>query len=1523
MINISDKTIPVILSELFNNEIFYKLIIFESLDNDKFMNFIKRFKFKLDASEYKIVTLHGIYIKFKLESDQIEDYFEGEEISKLNIINITNKLRYTKLTNHDKFDSNDYVFHILELDYYKKNENFKQYIENEVLDVKMFNNIISIINKNSEIPYENLLDNTIQNLKIEQNKDVLTFLKLRNDQDEDGEYNERFKIFLNKKPSKLALYYKNDNMPFYKLNDKQYKLIPDLKDIHDKPITFKDEDYNYKYLFGPFTKIFIPIQPNDEIAQNMETIKTSLKDGKDVFVIGYGASGAGKTSTLVYLKTAEKSENGIVINICNQLSHIFKEIQLSSIELYEQTGTEQAKVIRSRPNKETYDFILDEEKNEFLLQNQIIHQNKHGMKDTKEFVQHAPIGDVIIHMIDNDRLIFGTTNNPRSSRSHALIFLKLKYKTPPHQSKDHVYLIIGDFAGVENKFECDKPEVIKRFSEIHVTRRNGAKTEKIYAYKASGGKSRKNKNKIKGGMIAQPQQSEQPQQAQVFDIPTIHEPIDSIQPYIYDFDKPEYRTQWNIDKQLFIKVFIIIKKYIRNFNLLTEDTFLKLSEQLTAFKNAGSIEAERIAHEAKVNKNIKDILDIITQFVTNIKFKEQFKSAQKTIFMELVKNTFESIEKIIKPYDKSLTIDTYIETIQTKYSINFSVGQTPLIPLITKSFEDIQDISLFDKIQTLYNDSSLLLLFLSKNCSSSVWRNIFGIDVNTFKQLMFIFYVLPAFIEANPLVGQVSKVNIFEGIGDTDRAQEIIDKFKDLYTNSEKNKLSLMSECTLRLNEGIFINKSLQDLRTIIKDIISEKNKGIVIPNFIGDCFDKYFKNDYFKSSKSTTSNISSVIINEIINEIFVPIEGQEKPQQEKEKETFKKDFLHNLIISIFCVFNISRGANNPPPTHYIDINKLKYIFKNDKKNNQITQILIDELAIVKQLITTLGIDFSESPEYDDLKFITSPSKNKKFLGYIQYFNNFIDNFNAPSAVGTLDFLDSLAKYNTIDNICRIDSDFRTASDEGSKNSVQSSGKDEKIDTILKMNNMVQLYEENVVTENNFNSLIKKEQAESKQRERLQKKTKQNFDNGIQLIPEAPVVAPDAKPVALVSETVAEVAPVSKPEPEVVSDAATEVKPRVEPITNPVAVAVSEAAPLPESNPKPDPEAHSEAAALSDTTPKPEAPLSETLAEVAPVSKPEPVVAPEPKPNAEPTAGTQPNAAANKVVLKSEPQPEKAQTTEQLIEIAKNYNDAALNACLTLGDFYKTSDINKAIEYYEKAAVSYDDAYTKLSLLYLEQIKDVKNPTIINEIHYKLGLIYEFGKGVEQNYNTAQEHYETASKSGLIAAIRRLGIVFMKKGDYNNATQKLSDAYNKQDHGAVLCIVQLYELIKRKIGEKPENHEKIYALNQNIKALLEYGQTNNMLDIILFISKSKGEPFDTIKQTFIDKIKLYKPDDIGKIKENSKNDESAQFILGMMYDNGLIESEDKDKANYWYKKSYESEYSPAIFIIEEDPKQPI
>ena len=1494
--NLSHKTIPDILSELFKNEIFYKLIIFESLDNEKFMNFIKRFKFtdETKKTDYNIIELHGIYIKIVLDATQIESYFTAEEKIKIDAFNVTNKPRYTKLTGDDKLDTNDYVFHILELDYYRKNEKFKDYIEDEeeeVLNVAFFKNIVLIINKNSQTPYENLLDNTIQNLKIKQNKDVLTFLKLRNDQDEDGEYNDRFKIFLNKKPSKLALYYKNDNVPFYKLNGKKYELIHDLKDKDNNDIAFND--YKYKYLFGPFTKIFIPIQPNDEIAQNMETIKTSLEHGKDVFVIGYGASGAGKTSTLVYLKTEDKTENGIVINICNQLSDIFEEIQLSSIELYEQNGTEQAEVVRSRTNKDTYDFIFDKEKNEFLSKEKIIHQNKHGTKNIKDFTEKTPIGDVIIHMIDIDRLIFGTTNNPRSSRSHALIFLKLKYKIS--QSKD-VYLIIGDFAGVENKFECEKPEVIKRFSEIHVTRREGRGTKKIYAYQATGGKSRKNKNKIKGGMLlqenSQPQSEGQTQpqsqeKSKAFDIPTINEIIDTTQPYIYDFNKPEYRPQWNLDKQLFINVFIIIKTSTNDFQNLQENTFNYLTTQLTAFKNAGSIEAARIAHEAKVNKNIKDILGIITEFVTGIKFKEEFKPVNKPTLIDLLNNTFSRIETIIKPYDKAVTehIDAYIEKIKSTYNINVSIaqtGQSPLIPLITKSFEDIKDISLFDKIQTLYNDNSLILFFLNKNCKSSVWKNIFGVDDNTFKKLMFIFYVLPAFIEANPLVGQVSKVNIFEGIGDTDRAQEIINKFKELFINSEKNKTSLTKECTLRLNEGIFINKSLQDLRTIIKDIISEKNKGIVIPNFIGDCFDKYFKNDYFKSSKSTTLNISSVIINEIINEIFVPNETQEKTQQEKEKETFKKDFLNNLIISIFCVFNISRGANNPPPTHYIDINKLKYIFKIDKKNQQITKNLIDEINNVRKLITTLGIDFSDSPEYNNLTYINNTliiapvPKKTKFLGYIQSFNNFIDNFNAPSAVGTLDFLDSLAKYNTIDNICRIDSDFRHGSELDNPSNEQV---DTKIKNIFQMNNMIELYQENNHNENNFNSLIKKEQENINKSERIKRLQQRKI-------------------AAKSEETTPE------PEPEPKSEPKSEPKPN--------------AAKSEETAPEPEPNAGTPETKQEPNTGTPE-------------SKPEPKPKQEPKPNAgtqelKPNAGTPESKPEPepKSEPKSEPKPELpkiAQTTDQLIEIAEKYNDAALNACLTLGNRYKDQpeNLNQAIEYYEKAALSHTIAYTYLSTLYLKQIKNMQDPERISAIHYKLGLIYEFGKGVEQNYKTAKYHYETASNSDSnVAAIRRLGVVLMKMGEYDNAQTKLTEAYQKDDNGVILYIVQLFELMKQKIMNQNSQNPEIVALNKSIKELLEYGQSNSILDIILLISNSREENFDTIKKKFIELIKLYTSEDIDEIIENAKNDESSQFILGMIYDEGLIEQKkDEYKAKYWYKKSYESGYSPAEFILSE------
>jgi TPR repeat protein len=105
-------------------------------------------------------------------------------------------------------------------------------------------------------------------------------------------------------------------------------------------------------------------------------------------------------------------------------------------------------------------------------------------------------------------------------------------------------------------------------------------------------------------------------------------------------------------------------------------------------------------------------------------------------------------------------------------------------------------------------------------------------------------------------------------------------------------------------------------------------------------------------------------------------------------------------------------------------------------------------------------------------------------------------------------------------------------------------------------------------------------------------------------------------------------------------------------------------------------------------------------------------------------------------------------------------------------------------------------------------------------------------------------------------------------------------------------------------------------VTEAIQNIIEHGH-GNYAEIELEINNACLNPY--FKTSFKHGMPEGKKYTLTQIEENAKNDESAQFILGMIYDNGLIEqSIDKDKAKYWYTKSYESEYSPAIFIIKND-----
>jgi hypothetical protein len=61
------------------------------------------------------------------------------------------------------------------------------------------------------------------------------------------------------------------------------------------------------------------------------------------------------------------------------------------------------------------------------------------------------------------RQVESTPNNPDSSRSHVLCLLKLKKKPDDKGIVEYRNIIICDFAGVENKFQCNNLQEILNF----------------------------------------------------------------------------------------------------------------------------------------------------------------------------------------------------------------------------------------------------------------------------------------------------------------------------------------------------------------------------------------------------------------------------------------------------------------------------------------------------------------------------------------------------------------------------------------------------------------------------------------------------------------------------------------------------------------------------------------------------------------------------------------------------------------------------------------------------------------------------------------------------------------------------------------------------------------------------------------------------------------------------------------------------------------------------------------------------
>jgi hypothetical protein len=361
-------------------------------------------------------------------------------------------------------------------------------------DYKHWTNLneqFNLLKKNINVIHEEI------NLKysLENEEPIKTYLKIRCDTYEKKLYNEYFNIFADssqKKNKELESVYitgpnTNINVPFYTPTEKKDAcpfVPPNI--LLNSDCTLKEiVSYDYGYLYGPFTRVFLPSTNNKYISNQCNEIFNSLKNNKSVFVIGYGASGSGKTSSLIY-NTFTK-EDGIILEILNNKELGLYEINVSVHELYAKGSKIECNkyndiIFKRNPEALKDGFLLDTINNgkngKYMQNNKVINGDNITWKDSEcswnisdNIFTHSKtnkkinkLNDFILTLVDDVRMIRPTPNNNESSRSHLLIYFKIVV------NGKFVNLIVGDLAGVENKFKCSENLTKKEFFNLKDTK---------------------------------------------------------------------------------------------------------------------------------------------------------------------------------------------------------------------------------------------------------------------------------------------------------------------------------------------------------------------------------------------------------------------------------------------------------------------------------------------------------------------------------------------------------------------------------------------------------------------------------------------------------------------------------------------------------------------------------------------------------------------------------------------------------------------------------------------------------------------------------------------------------------------------------------------------------------------------------------------------------------------------------------------------------------------------------------------
>jgi len=235
--------------------------------------------------------------------------------------------------------------------------------------------------------------------------------------------------------------------------------------------------YYQNDMYGPFTRIFLPNESNNEISGGIGDLVDSLNNNKDVCTLALGPSGSGKTSTLLYFRGSENMlpAQGIIPLMLNRLDSRFKFARVTAFEFaanyeykpgdtyWKKYSVFQEPVVFQRSGLEwesegsvnIESFSYDETRNICELPSPFRSINRKQYK-----LGDISLGNFVAKLTDI-RLNCGTPNNPVSSRTHLFLFIKLM--TSPRDDSGPT-LTVADLAGREKSFDCESDAILEVFA---------------------------------------------------------------------------------------------------------------------------------------------------------------------------------------------------------------------------------------------------------------------------------------------------------------------------------------------------------------------------------------------------------------------------------------------------------------------------------------------------------------------------------------------------------------------------------------------------------------------------------------------------------------------------------------------------------------------------------------------------------------------------------------------------------------------------------------------------------------------------------------------------------------------------------------------------------------------------------------------------------------------------------------------------------------------------------------------------